>query len=891
MKLHMHPAVSGEDDGQGGVRRVLEGLLRHLPDLGCEMVDDPAAADVIACHIEIPPEWLKLWPEKVFVHHCHGLYWAEYDWPHWALEANRQVMEAIRVADAVTVPSQWVADVVKKHTCRTPEVISHGLDPEEWGPPSSPPAARYVLWDKTRPDPVCDPRWVDEVAKLLTDVNFVTTFGTPAPNGVVVGKQPYAAAVELTRNAAVYLATSRETFGIATLQALACGVPVVGFAWGAQPEILTHKVDSYLAEPMDVADLAAGVRWALEAPAAVREEAVKTAAAYTWRAAAERYARLYKRVLRKRREERPRTSIIVPAYKLDAYLRDCLDSVQAQTESDWECIVVDDASPDRCGAIADEYAAGDERFKVIHNAENQYLAGARNIGIAAARGRYILPLDADDQIAPDTLALLGDALDADRSIHIAYGNVLFVDEDGKTPTVYPGGLEPGHSGWPLPWSWENQIRNRNLLPTCSMYRREAWEATGGYRRRCKTAEDADFWTRVSSYGFRPRMVTVADTLIYRNRADSMSRVNAPVDWARWFGWRGSPERSPAGAATAGSQLPIPSLQPPAISVVIPVGLGHERLMVDAIDSLEAQTFRWFEAIVVPDTPNDLPALPPWVRVWPNHGHRAGSVAAARNLGFKMARAKLVLPLDADDYLQPEALETWLRCAIARPGVVLFSDFWEDVGPDGKPMPAGTFHRLEWPFNRWDATFLLGHGMVGAATQLVPKSAWEAVGGYEPCGWEDWHFALKLARAGYCSARIARPLWTYRKFTGVRRDAALGEHARNKDAILAEFGAYFDGRETLMACGCAAAQTTTFSQAPLAFPGAPGAGEPVLLEYRGDNVAAVGYRAPSGKTYSWARADRQYVLAADAGYFLGQGNWVDVSDGGFGPAPAHPELVA
>jgi glycosyltransferase involved in cell wall biosynthesis len=94
----------------------------------------------------------------------------------------------------------------------------------------------------------------------------------------------------------------------------------------------------------------------------------------------------------------PQISIIIPVYKVEEYLRQCLDSVLAQTFSDYECILVDDGSPDNCPAICDEYAEKDFRFKVIHK-KNGGLSDARNEGIKTAKGEYIVLLDSDDLFA------------------------------------------------------------------------------------------------------------------------------------------------------------------------------------------------------------------------------------------------------------------------------------------------------------------------------------------------------------------------------------------------------------------------------------------------------------------------------------------------------------
>lgn len=96
-------------------------------------------------------------------------------------------------------------------------------------------------------------------------------------------------------------------------------------------------------------------------------------------------------------EKSPLFSIIVPAYKLETLLPRCLDSLLAQTFSCWECVVVDDGSPDATGEVAEQYAAKDSRFTVIHK-ENGGVSSARNAGIEAAAAEYLLFLDGDDTL-------------------------------------------------------------------------------------------------------------------------------------------------------------------------------------------------------------------------------------------------------------------------------------------------------------------------------------------------------------------------------------------------------------------------------------------------------------------------------------------------------------
>lgn len=116
--------------------------------------------------------------------------------------------------------------------------------------------------------------------------------------------------------------------------------------------------------------------------------------------------------------EESKISVIVPVYKVEPYLRKCLDSIVNQTHRNLEIILVDDGSPDSCGAICDEYAAKDVRIKVIHK-ENGGVASARNAGLDAATGDYIGWVDGDDWIEPEmfeTMLRGAEAHDADIAI-------------------------------------------------------------------------------------------------------------------------------------------------------------------------------------------------------------------------------------------------------------------------------------------------------------------------------------------------------------------------------------------------------------------------------------------------------------------------------------------
>lgn len=98
----------------------------------------------------------------------------------------------------------------------------------------------------------------------------------------------------------------------------------------------------------------------------------------------------------------PKVSIIVPVYKAEGYLHRCVDSILAQTFTDWELLLIDDGSPDRSGEICDEYAQKDSRVRVIHK-ENGGVSSARQRGQDEACGEYTIHVDPDDWVEPTML--------------------------------------------------------------------------------------------------------------------------------------------------------------------------------------------------------------------------------------------------------------------------------------------------------------------------------------------------------------------------------------------------------------------------------------------------------------------------------------------------------
>lgn len=125
----------------------------------------------------------------------------------------------------------------------------------------------------------------------------------------------------------------------------------------------------------------------------------------------------------------PLISVIIPIYKTEKFLHKCLDSILSQTYTHWEAILVDDGSPDNCGAICDEYVAKDNRFKVIHQV-NSGVVKARNNAIAIAQGCYLAFVDSDDFIESNMFEIMV-TLATEKGLDIVWCNLKRIHQNNE----------------------------------------------------------------------------------------------------------------------------------------------------------------------------------------------------------------------------------------------------------------------------------------------------------------------------------------------------------------------------------------------------------------------------------------------------------------------------
>ena len=211
----------------------------------------------------------------------------------------------------------------------------------------------------------------------------------------------------------------------------------------------------------------------------------------------------------------PEISMIVPVYNVEQYLPAALDSLRAQTCPDWEAILVDDGSPDGCGALCDAAARQDARFRVIHQ-KNAGVGAARNAGLAAARGTYVQFLDSDDALEPQMVEVLcrtARQTDADLILFGSYDDRYAPDGTRVSSTEVAPVLEGVYRGDPCRQLFP-QLSAMSLV-TRQLFRRRCIEEGSCRFTDYKIAEDALFF--VSFYRQRPRCVVGIPDRLYRYR--------------------------------------------------------------------------------------------------------------------------------------------------------------------------------------------------------------------------------------------------------------------------------------------------------------------------------------------------------------------------------------
>jgi len=191
---------------------------------------------------------------------------------------------------------------------------------------------------------------------------------------------------------------------------------------------------------------------------------------------------------------KPAISVIIPTFNYGRFLPDALESIQDQTLSDWEAIVVDDGSIDETAEVVDSYLS-DHRFRYIYQ-DNQGLPAARNTGIRVSKADLVTFLDADDLYLPEKLEKQLAHLKKNPDCDFTYCSINYFYH--KTPGRL---IRPGYTPYEANNSYK--IISRNFIPSCTpVIRKRCFDQVGLFNESSDYAEDWELWIRMALAGIR-----------------------------------------------------------------------------------------------------------------------------------------------------------------------------------------------------------------------------------------------------------------------------------------------------------------------------------------------------------------------------------------------------
>lgn len=178
-------------------------------------------------------------------------------------------------------------------------------------------------------------------------------------------------------------------------------------------------------------------------------------------------------------------SIVLPVYNGEKYLRESIESVLAQTYTNWELLILDDCSSDTSPVIAKEYAKRDPRIRYYRNEKNLQLPGNLNRGFSLAQGEYLTWTSDDNRYRPEALKRMAKTLDEYPNVQFVFASCRIIDAEGNEIeyiTVSPESTK--------------RIVGINTIGACFLYTRVVYEQIGDYDSELKYVEDFDYWQRI-----------------------------------------------------------------------------------------------------------------------------------------------------------------------------------------------------------------------------------------------------------------------------------------------------------------------------------------------------------------------------------------------------------
>lgn len=468
----------------------------------------------------------------------------------------------------------------------------------------------------------------------------------------------------------------------------------------------------------------------------------------------------------------PKVSIIIPCYNQAEYLTEAVESVVNQTYQSWECIIVNDGSPDNTREVAKNLINKYNYKQIIYlEKENGGVASARNYGINKSRGRYILPLDADDKIHHTFLEKTVNILDYNPYIHIVYTDL---QEFGDRANLVQA----------QDWN-PNSLPYQNHLNYCSLFRKEVWVKVGGYNpNMVQGYEDWDFWIGAAEYGFVG--YHIKEPLFFYRVKEISREINAHkfdlelkariiLNHPKLYNpeeilWAESFFKGHNWAINIPKQIGIvphknllakfipfdPTIKTHIlaektvlVSVIIPT-YNRPNFIKNSLNSALTQMLKDIEVIVINDGGVDIKSIidgfnDSRVRYFSLDKHLG--VSRARNIGIMNAKGKYISYLDDDDFFFPNHLAILVSFLEQNPEIDLV---YSDAIRLHQIKIGNTYytHKLDFPYSQeFDRVKILFGNFIPIDCIVHRKSIFNKIGLFDETleALEDWDFLIRTSR--------------------------------------------------------------------------------------------------------------------------------------------------
>ena len=490
----------------------------------------------------------------------------------------------------------------------------------------------------------------------------------------------------------------------------------------------------------------------------------------------ERWLRLYDHSAPVRSRSGRLLSILLPTFNTpEIWLRRCLDSVLAQSYPHWELCVADDASTEpQVRAVLEEYAGRDARIRVVWRERNGHISAASNSALALARGDYMALLDHDDELHPDALATIAEALQRNPQWQLVYSDEDKIDADGRRYDPY---FKPD-------WN-PDLLLGQNCISHLGVYSRALVNALGGFREGLEGSQDWDLALRCSEQ-LEPAQIGHVPKVLYHWRAIAGSTAQGVEQkgYAHDAGRRAVREHLErkgvaadvmelegcAGIFRIRHRLPDPS---PMVSVIVPTR-DRLDLLRRCVESILGQTTYPHYEIIIVDNQSVEPQTLAYLSGFGDHSRvrvlqhdQQFNYSRINNDAVQECAGELVCLLNNDvEIITPDWLEELashaMRPHVGAVGAMLYY-------PDDTIQHAGVITGVHgvaahpycgmprgYPGQMARAKLVQNMSAVTAACLVVRRQVYQQAGGLDVSlriAFNDIDFCLRLKQLGYTN------IWT------------------------------------------------------------------------------------------------------------------------------------